>query len=403
MGHEAIRWLGVLALCGGGLAASNGSVARASNPSPASPHIMLIVDENQEYRHIIGDSTDAPYINNLAATYTSATNWCSVEHNSPTDHLDLISGSDQDLPNKKPPFSATTIVDELHGASIPWQAYMESMPSACSTVQSTSDGLYDHNHNPFSYLGSYSSYCSSDPSQGVEPYPGASTLVNTLERGQPTRLRHGRPQRVRRHARRGQQLHRGHAEPAHLRRRHVAPEQPGPNPHLQLVPEQRRCHLHLGRGGHHAGRRTPPDNGSCGPTATTGCGGHVATLVITPYSSGAFTGQGDLYGILRATEEAYGVGLLGHSSGTADGDLSPAFTSLTGTVTDTSTNNPIASATVTCTCATGSATTNGTGQYSFSGLTAGSYSLTVSPIPPTRPAPSRSPWPTGRTTRSTWR
>jgi hypothetical protein len=34
---------------------------------------------------------------------------------------------------------------------------------------------------------------------------------------------------------------------------------------------------------------------------------------------------GDNFGTLHAIEDAYGVGLLGHSAGTSDGDLTPAF------------------------------------------------------------------------------
>jgi hypothetical protein len=62
---------------------------------------------------------------------------------------------------------------------------------------------------------------------------------------------------------------------------------------------------------------TAPDNG-----------GRIATLVISsnPANHGkVYTGPGDNFGTLRAIEEAYGVGLLGHSAGTSDGDLKPAF------------------------------------------------------------------------------
>ena len=57
-------------------------------------------------------------------------------------------------------------------------------------------------------------------------------------------------------------------------------------------------------------------------------GGHIATLVISsnPANHGkVFATPGDNFGALRAIEEAFGVGLLGHSAGTADGDLTPAF------------------------------------------------------------------------------
>ena len=67
----------------------------------SAPHIMLILEENESYNAIIGSSS-APYINGLAATYSSATKWYAVQGNSPHDYLDLIVGSDLGLPNGQP-------------------------------------------------------------------------------------------------------------------------------------------------------------------------------------------------------------------------------------------------------------------------------------------------------------
>ena len=80
--------------------------AHASPPSP--PHIMLIVEENAAYGSAQGtpyiiNNPSAPYINNnLVGTYTSATNWYAVQHNSPHDYLDLLDGSDLGVPSGKP-------------------------------------------------------------------------------------------------------------------------------------------------------------------------------------------------------------------------------------------------------------------------------------------------------------
>jgi hypothetical protein len=57
----------------------------------------------------------------------------------------------------------------------------------------------------------------------------------------------------------------------------------------------------------------------------TGSGGHIPTIVISATSSGAFSSGGNLYGTLRAIEDAYGVGWLGKSSSLANGDLAPAL------------------------------------------------------------------------------
>ncbi len=340
-----------LVLCVGAAGAAIGAAqpfVDASSASASAPHIMVIVDENQEYRSIIG-SPSAPYINSLAGTYTSATNWYAVEHNSPTDYLDLTTGSDQGLAgatNKKPPFTATSIVDELHSASIPWQAYMESMPSSCSTTGSTPDGLYDRNHNPFTYLKSYASYCANEPSEGVLPYSGAANLVKTLDGASPPDFVFVAP---------------NECDDMHGGVNGSAPCNGDTNGQL-IAAGDTWLRNNLGpilsstwfqnngvviftfdEGGSHLGVGTPPDDGSCGTSATSGCGGHIVTLVITPRAGGAFPTTGDHYGTLRGIEEAYGLPYLAHAASNTDGDISAAFAltpSPTPTPTPTSTPTP---------------------------------------------------------------
>ena len=145
----AVQTVRATALSEGRVVSASTAAQRAAPLASSTPHIMVVVEENEGYSDIIGSSS-APYINSLANTYSSATKWYAVQHNSPHDYLDLIVGSDLGLPNGKP-YSNTTLVDELHNAGIPWKSYMESMPSNCFTG-TTSNGLYDPNHNPFHYF-----------------------------------------------------------------------------------------------------------------------------------------------------------------------------------------------------------------------------------------------------------
>jgi phosphatidylinositol-3-phosphatase len=364
------------------LVSASGVVASSASPTvtsaPTQPHVMVIVEENMEYGGIIG-STNAPYINSLATTYASATSWYAVQHNSPNDYLELLSGSNQGLPNGAP-YSATTVVDELHTNGIPWRAYMESMPSACFTG-STPDALYDPNHNPFRYFTNYNSnqaagWCSSaNLSEGVQPYSGSSTLLSTLN---------------------------------------------GPNApdFVWITPND--CHNMHGdtnAGSTCAGSTTSQltqagdtwlssnvgpvisspwfsqngiviitwDEGTtglgcCGLTAP---GGHIATVVVTPNNKGLgrLTSSGDHYGTLAAIENAYGVSLLLNSGSSVNGDLSGAFGqliggSISGTVTDTATAAAISGATVSD-GAGGSITSNGSG-YTLNNVPPGTYTVTAS-------------------------
>jgi hypothetical protein len=56
-------------------------------------------------------------------------------------------------------------------------------------------------------------------------------------------------------------------------------------------------------------------------------GGHVATVVISKHAQGrgAYPANGNHYGTLRAIEDAYGVGRLGGSRDSLNGNLAPAF------------------------------------------------------------------------------
>ena len=356
---------------------SEAAPAAAGSP----PHIMLIVEENEGYKDIIGSSS-APYLNGLATSYVSATNWYGVQHNSPHDYLDLTIGSDLNLPNGKP-YSVPMIVDELHSSGTSWKGYMESMPSNCANG-STSNGLYDPNHNPFHYFTHYSSapggWCNSANlgTEGVLPYPGPSGLVTALNAADAPDFVFLVP--------------------------NDCDDMHGDSPNA-ASPCNNASNTQLIRTGDTWLSNNLPgvlssswfqqdgiviitwDEGS----DSSGCcglgspGGHVATIVVTTGNQGAgtFATTGDHYGALRAIEEAYGVGLLGGSANTVNGDLTGSFGkgrvttgSISGKVTDAQTAAGIAGATVTCTCAGTGAVTGAGGTYSFSNVSpGGGYSM----------------------------
>src|ERR1039457_2402779 len=135
------RWLRncltALAVALSGAAPPLLGVTRAAAASP--PNIMVIVEENQGYSNIIGNAK-APYINSLASTYASATQWYGLTDNSLADYVALISGTTGS-------YGSPTLVGELATAGISWKAYMEDMPSPCYTGPGV--GNYEKVHNPF--------------------------------------------------------------------------------------------------------------------------------------------------------------------------------------------------------------------------------------------------------------
>src|SRR5205823_6322297 len=68
------------------------SPAPAQSPPPSgAPHIMVIVEENNSYNAIVGNS-QLPYINSLASQYVLLTNWWGVSHPSEPNYLAMVSG-----------------------------------------------------------------------------------------------------------------------------------------------------------------------------------------------------------------------------------------------------------------------------------------------------------------------
>ena len=121
--------------------------------------------ENHGDVNIIGDTTDAPFINQLAVTYGYDSNYYGVTHVSLPNYVAAISGNNwytySDDPTQT--FNHTNIVDQLVANGISWKAYMESMPSAgftgywypdnlpsgSSPSTTPSNALYALKHDPF--------------------------------------------------------------------------------------------------------------------------------------------------------------------------------------------------------------------------------------------------------------
>jgi phospholipase C len=121
--------------------------------------------ENRSLGDIIGNTSQAPYINSLAASCGLATDYHGTTHPSLPNYLAATSGTAQgSLP-------ATTYLDcdvsvicdmtagSIFGQGESWKAYEESMPSNCYKSNS---GEYAVRHNPAVYYTSLSGCASKD-------------------------------------------------------------------------------------------------------------------------------------------------------------------------------------------------------------------------------------------------
>jgi hypothetical protein len=163
-------------------------------------HIFYIMMENHGTPEIIGNTADAPFINQLASQYGVAQNYFGVTHPSLPNYLAAISGDFQGIwddcaagstvtcapeefvPNSgdatasllltpaevasatKTPhwFDGKNIVDQIEDSGRTWKAYMQSIPSVGSTVEyaptlvtatgTTTVKLYAQKHDPFMYF-----------------------------------------------------------------------------------------------------------------------------------------------------------------------------------------------------------------------------------------------------------
>ena len=141
---------------GAAATASTTAPSHAASPAPvratvpAFSHIFEIVMENHEYSSVIG-RPDAPYVNNLAATYGLATNYFAASHPSLPNYLALTAGSTFGIASDCTTcfVNATNIADQVESSGRSWKAYMEDMPTPC--YMGASAGNYAMKHNPFLY------------------------------------------------------------------------------------------------------------------------------------------------------------------------------------------------------------------------------------------------------------
>jgi hypothetical protein len=131
-------------------------------------HVFIIMLENHAADHVIGDPK-APFITSVAHRYGTATHYYGITHPSEPNYIGATSGStwwtnDDDgwysgnhYPNPAIAgnhYPHTNIVDELEARHIPWDAYMQGMPTAGYLPDAWPTGpgaspVYESKHNPF--------------------------------------------------------------------------------------------------------------------------------------------------------------------------------------------------------------------------------------------------------------
>jgi acid phosphatase len=135
-----------------GLVTTSAASPNQSAAVPTFAHVVVVVMENTSASSVIGNTSVAPYINSLAASYAYSSNDFAITHPSLPNYLALTGASTfgitTDCSPAACPVNATNLMDRIESAGLSWKAYMESMPSACATTDAYP---YAVKHNPFVY------------------------------------------------------------------------------------------------------------------------------------------------------------------------------------------------------------------------------------------------------------
>jgi phospholipase C len=166
--------LGCVALA---LSGCVGQVAKTPPPpfGPTVPttvsfgHVFIVVEENTNYSDVIG-SPSMPYLNSLANQYGLASNYFANLHPSIPDYFELTAGKtltiiDAVTPDTFP-VNDDNVVRELLAAGKTWKSYAEDLPSVGYTGGDT--GNYAVRHNPLAYFTDVQN--NSTQSQNLVPF-----------------------------------------------------------------------------------------------------------------------------------------------------------------------------------------------------------------------------------------
>ncbi len=258
---------------------------------PARPHVLLIMLENKGYGATLGSCAADPYLCSLASQYLSATAWYAVSHPSLPNYLAVTSGSTQGCSSDGCPvgIGAPDLGGQLTAAGIPWDAYMESLPSACDNIAAS--GVYTRVHNPFVYYTDDASRCHD------VPYPGSGGLISALEGSTP-------PDFVWISPNLDNDMHDGSVQQGDAWLK------------ANLAPVLASSWF---TGGTATVIVTMDENDKQSAPA----GGQVPFVVISSRAkgAGAVTTYGNLFGTLRSIEEVFGLPLLGGAQSLSNGDI----------------------------------------------------------------------------------
>ncbi len=153
---------GIFAAQAGAVSAANGQSSSHSQSWQNFDHVFVIMMENTGSDSLIGNTADAPWINQAVDTYGFASNYYGVTHPSQPNYVAVTSGSTQGVADDNDAtVDAVNIVDQLESHGKTWTDYQQALDlcngdklaHSCGAHGTIDQDLYERKHNPFvSYL-----------------------------------------------------------------------------------------------------------------------------------------------------------------------------------------------------------------------------------------------------------
>jgi len=165
--------------------ASHARLTASTLPIPS--HIVIVMEENHSYSDIIGNTSQAPYMNTLAGEGALMTSSYAITHPSEPNYMALFAGSTFGLTADTCPVSEGTTANlgsELLAAGYTFKGYAEGLPKSGSTT--CTSGEYARKHAPwinFSNIPTSDSlpYSSFPTSSNYASLPTLSFVIPNLD------------------------------------------------------------------------------------------------------------------------------------------------------------------------------------------------------------------------------
>ncbi len=118
---------------------------------PSFDHVFVVMMENTDYREVVNDPTDTPYMHTLMSAGTTMANYHAVYHPSDENYLAIAGGETYAtgatyFPNINDP--RANLGDALETAGKTWKAYEQGMGTPCNT-STQYDSEYEPDDAPF--------------------------------------------------------------------------------------------------------------------------------------------------------------------------------------------------------------------------------------------------------------